>query len=124
MTDTQWKVYEVFHQQARGEPHVHVGSIHAPDADTALILAKEQFGRRQACVSFWVVPADAILATLYSDSDMFEAATDKSYREPWGYETTKRMKADSSKRPRVQTTKRSKSERDSASSGGSVQQDR
>ncbi len=23
-SDTQWKVFEVFHQQARGEPHPHV----------------------------------------------------------------------------------------------------
>ena len=36
MPDTQWNVFEVFHQQARGEPHVHVGSIHARDGGMAL----------------------------------------------------------------------------------------
>lgn len=92
MSDTQWKVFEVFHQQARGEPHVHVGSVHAPDAESALILAKEQFGRRQACVNMWVVPADAITATSYEDADMFQHATDKSYREAFGYETTRRAR--------------------------------
>ncbi len=102
MPDTQWKVFEVFHQQARGEPHVHVGSIHASDADVALILAKEQFGRRQACVSFWVVPADAITATEYEDADIFDHGTDKSYRESFGYETTKRVRAQTTKRPRSQ----------------------
>ncbi len=91
-SDTQWKVFEVFHQSARGEPHVHVGSVHAPDGDTALMLAKEQFGRRQACVNIWVVPAEAIVATAYEDADIFEHATDKSYREAFGYETTKRAK--------------------------------
>jgi len=40
MIDTQWPVFEVFHQQARGEAHVHVGAIHAPDAEMALLLAK------------------------------------------------------------------------------------
>jgi ring-1,2-phenylacetyl-CoA epoxidase subunit PaaB len=89
MTDTQWKIFEVFHQQARGEPHIHVGSIHAPDAEMALLLAKEQFARRQACVNLWVVPIECISASKYEDSDIFERATDKSYRESWGYKTPK-----------------------------------
>jgi len=89
MTDTQWQVFEVFHQQARGEPHVYVGSIHAPDAQMALVLAKEQYARRQACVSLWVVPIIAITATQSSDDDIFERPTDKSYRESWGYKTPK-----------------------------------
>jgi ring-1,2-phenylacetyl-CoA epoxidase subunit PaaB len=93
MPETQWRVYEVFHQQARGEPHVHVGAVHAPDAETALLLAKEQFSRREACVNLWVVPAEAISATDYADADMFRPGTDKSYREAYGYETTKRAKA-------------------------------
>lgn len=93
VSDSQWPVYEVFHQQARGEPHIHVGSIHAPDGETALLLAKEQFGRRQACVNIWVAPADAITATPYEDADIFEHGTDKSYREAYGYETTRRARA-------------------------------
>ena len=93
MTDTQWPVYEVFHQQARGEVHVHVGSIHASDPEMALVLAKEQYARRQACVNLWVVPVDAITASEYEDSDIFERGTDKSYRETWGYKTPKTVRA-------------------------------
>jgi len=93
MPDTQWQVFEVFHQTARGEPHVHVGSVHAPDPESALILAKEQFSRRQACVNLWVVPAGAISATDYEDADMFQHGVDKSYREAFGYETTKKARA-------------------------------
>lgn len=92
-TDTQWRVFEVFHQQSRGEPHIHVGSVHATDGESALLLAKEQFGRRQACVNMWVVPAEAITETAYEDADIFEHGTDKSYREAFGYETTKRARA-------------------------------
>lgn len=92
MTDSQGQVYEVFHQQARGEPHVHVGSVHAPDAEMALILAKEQYCRRQACVNLWVVPASAITATSYENDDIFERVTDKSYRESWGYKTPKTVR--------------------------------
>ena len=93
MIDTQWPVYEVFHQQARGEAHVHVGSIHASDPEMALVLAKEQYARRQACVNLWVVPVEAITATEYEDSDIFERGTDKSYRETWGYKTPKTVRA-------------------------------
>lgn len=92
MTDTQWKVFEVFHQQARGEPHMHVGSIHAPDAEMALLLAKEQYARRQACVNLWVVPAEAITTSRYEDADMFVRFTDKSYRESWGYGTPRHVR--------------------------------
>lgn len=91
MADTQWPIFEVFHQQARGEPHVHVGSVHATDAEMALLMAKEQYTRRQACVNLWVVPAGAITATSYADADMFERLTDKSYRETWGYQTPRNV---------------------------------
>ena len=50
MTDTQWPIYEVFHQQTRGEPHIHVGSVHATDAEMAIVLAKEQYCRRPPSV--------------------------------------------------------------------------
>ncbi len=92
MTDTQWPIYEVFHQQSRGEPHIYVGSIHATDAEMALLLAKEQYTRRQACVNLWVVPAEAITASQYEDDDIFNHGTDKSYRESWGYVTPKTIR--------------------------------
>ncbi len=93
MTDTQWPVYEVFHQQARGEPHVYIGSVHATDPEMALLLAKEQYTRRQACVNLWVVPASAITATEYEDADIFDRLLDRSYRESWGYKTPKTVHA-------------------------------
>ena len=92
MPDTQWPLFEVFHQKARGEHHVHVGSIHAPDAEMALLLAKEQYGRRMACVNLWVVRAGDIHATDYADADMFKHATDKSYREAFGYKVGEKIK--------------------------------
>lgn len=81
----QWETYEVFHQTSRGAQHVHVGSVHAPSADMAIIFAKEQYARRMKCVNLWVVRTSAITATSYADADMFEPATDKSYREAFGY---------------------------------------
>ena len=92
MPDTQWDVYEVFHQKARGEPHVHAGSVHATDPEMALVLAKEQYARRMACVNLWVVRAQDIYASDYADQDMFAHATDKSYREAYGYKVVKKVR--------------------------------
>ncbi|MDX2248140.1 MAG: 1,2-phenylacetyl-CoA epoxidase subunit PaaB [Bacteroidia bacterium] len=81
----QWQNYEVFTQQHRGEQHVHTGSVHAPNAEMALLLAKEQFGRREQCANIWVVKSRDIHATSYEDSDMFLHSFDKNYREGNGY---------------------------------------
>jgi ring-1,2-phenylacetyl-CoA epoxidase subunit PaaB len=82
MMDTQWDTYEVFHQTKRGDPHIHVGSVHAPDPEMALQLARDQFARRLKCVSIWVVNSRHITATDYQDENFFAQITDKSYRDP------------------------------------------
>jgi phenylacetate-CoA oxygenase PaaH subunit len=55
MSDTQWETYEVFHQSKKGDPHISVGTVHAPDPEMALQMARDQFARRLKCVSLWVV---------------------------------------------------------------------
>lgn len=80
-----WQTYEVFVMRTRGSQAQHVGSLHAPDAEMALVLAKEQFARRSQCVALWVVPTEAILWTSPEEEEIFLPATDKSYREPQGY---------------------------------------
>lgn len=81
----QWQTYEVFHQKSRGEQHIHVGSVHAPNSEMAILFAKEQYARRMKCANIWVVKTADIHATEYDDEDMFQPATDKSYREAYGY---------------------------------------
>ena len=85
----QWQTYEVFHQTSRGEQHKHVGIVHAPNAELALLFAKEQYARRSKCVNIWVVKTADVVQTDYDDSDMFDPATDKSYRESFGYKNTR-----------------------------------
>ncbi len=92
MPDTQCEPYEVFHQKARCEPHVLVGAVHATSPEMALVLAKEQYARRMACVNLWVVRAGDIHASDYADADMFEHATDKSYREAFGYKVVRKVR--------------------------------
>lgn len=62
MHDTQWPRWEVFKQDTPRKPHQAVGSVHAPDAETALLTARNVFVRRPKAVSLWVTPADAVLA--------------------------------------------------------------
>lgn len=60
--DTQWPRYEVFKQDAPHKPHEAVGSVHAPDAEMALLQARDVFVRRPSAVSLWVVAATAVFA--------------------------------------------------------------
>lgn len=89
----QHETYEVFHQDKRGEQPVHVGSLHAPNPEIALVLAKEQYGRRSRTVSLWIVPTSSILAISVEDADVFETAPEKDYREAKGYRTGTKIKA-------------------------------
>ncbi len=61
MSDTQWPRYEVFKQDTADRPHQAVGSVHAPDAELALLNARDVFVRRPRCHSLWVVPTVAVL---------------------------------------------------------------
>ncbi|MCB9126703.1 MAG: 1,2-phenylacetyl-CoA epoxidase subunit B [Ardenticatenales bacterium] len=91
--DTEWPAWEVFQQQRRGDAFEHVGAVHASDGDLALLMAKEQFARRGKMVQLWVVPSDAIVASPLADSDIYDQATDKSYREAFGYRLAQRKRA-------------------------------
>ncbi len=59
-----WPLWEVFVRGKRGLSHVHVGSLHAPDATMALRNARDVYTRRQEGVSLWVVRASDITASL------------------------------------------------------------
>lgn len=80
-----WETYEVFHQKKRGDQHVHVGIVHAPNDEMALQFGKEQYGRRGISVNIWVVRTSHVVATEYEDQDIFETVPEKTYREAGGY---------------------------------------
>lgn len=62
MKDTQWPRFEVFLQERQARPYQDAGSVHAVDAEMALLNARNVFARRPECVSMWVVPVDEIFA--------------------------------------------------------------
>jgi ring-1,2-phenylacetyl-CoA epoxidase subunit PaaB len=82
-----WPLFEVFLRGKRGLNHVHVGSLHAADADMALHNARDLYTRRNEGVSIWVVRSDAITASSPDEKDPFFAPSgDKVYRHPTFYE--------------------------------------
>lgn len=80
-----WPMWEVFIRQRRGVSHVHAGSLHAPDVETALQNARDVYTRRGEGVSIWVVPSGAISAFDPDDIAEFVDANQKPYRQATHY---------------------------------------
>lgn len=74
-------LYEVFIRAKRGLDHIHVGSLHAEDAEQALEYARDTYLRRAEGVSLWVVESRHIHASQESDVEpFFDPMDDKPYR--------------------------------------------
>lgn len=85
--DVESSLWEVFVRGRRGLSHVHVGSLHAPDAAMALRNARDVYTRRGEGVSIWVVPSRQITASSPDEKGpFFDPAADKVYRHPTFYE--------------------------------------
>jgi len=88
-----WQTYEVFHQEKRGEQHQHVGIVHAPEPELAILFAKEQYARRGETANIWVVKSAEVFATEYADTDIFETTPEKLHRDPGSYKVMDRINA-------------------------------
>jgi ring-1,2-phenylacetyl-CoA epoxidase subunit PaaB len=83
----EWPLWEVFIRGQHGLNHRHVGSLHAPDPEMAMMNARDVYTRRNEGVSIWVVLADHITASSPDEKDPFFAPSgDKVYRHPTFYE--------------------------------------
>ncbi|ETW12510.1 phenylacetate-CoA oxygenase subunit PaaB [Roseivivax marinus] len=83
----QWPLWEIFIRSQNGLNHRHVGSLHAPDAETAINNARDVYTRRKEGVSIWVVPSKEITASAPSEKGpLFDPAEDKVYRHPTFYD--------------------------------------
>lgn len=90
-----WPTWEVFHQKKRGSQPSHVGIVHGPDAELAMVMAKEVFGRRDKTANLWIVKSEHVFTLDPDDSDMFDTATseEKQYREPGGFSVRDKINA-------------------------------
>jgi len=81
-------IWEVFTQKKDGAAHEHAGSVHAADAEMALMNARDVYSRRSEAINIWVVPSNAIIASTPEDvGPFFDPANDKMYRYPNYYKT-------------------------------------
>jgi ring-1,2-phenylacetyl-CoA epoxidase subunit PaaB len=81
-----WPMWEVFVRARRGISHVHIGSLHAADAETALQNARDVYTRRGEGVSVWVVPSTEIHAFEPDDAAEYVEANEKVYRHATTYD--------------------------------------
>ncbi len=79
------RMWEVFIRARRGLNHVHAGSLHAPDPETALQNARDVYTRRGEGVSVWVVASEHIHAFDPGDAVEFADANLKPYRDATHY---------------------------------------
>jgi ring-1,2-phenylacetyl-CoA epoxidase subunit PaaB len=76
----------VFVRARRGTSHVHVGTVHAADAELALQSARDLYTRRSEGVCVRVVPTSAITASQPDEADsLIDPAADKLYRHASHY---------------------------------------
>jgi ring-1,2-phenylacetyl-CoA epoxidase subunit PaaB len=76
-------IYEIFGRRKPDEALTHAGALHAPDHDTALLLARETHFRHGEGVDIAVVKADDL--HFIQDTSLIEHTVDQSYRRQEGY---------------------------------------
>lgn len=84
--ESVWPLWEVFIRQKRGLSHVHTGSLHASDAEAALLAARDVYTRRVEGVSIWVVSSADIVASDPDDAPAFFGSIEKPYRHATHYD--------------------------------------
>ena len=88
----EWPLWEIFIRSQHGLSHRHVGSLHASDAEHAVLNARDVYTRRNEGVSIWVVRASDIVASAPSDKGpLFEPANSKVYRHPTFYDIPEKL---------------------------------
>ena len=83
------KVYEVFLKKAGKTPFEHAGSLEAPDAELAVVLARETYARSAEGDEMWLMPRDSIVAV---PEELIAPNDDKPHRHNDGAELAARRK--------------------------------
>lgn len=81
----KFAVYEVFSQKSPSAGFVHQFSLLAPNPEAALLMARENFMRREPCINIWVANRDDIHGLTPEERESLERLDNKSYRETKGY---------------------------------------
>jgi ring-1,2-phenylacetyl-CoA epoxidase subunit PaaB len=76
-------IFEIFGRRKWDDPLEHVGGVHAPDPETALLLGRETHFRHGEGVDVAVVRREDLHRI--GDPTLMEHTTDQSYRRQEGY---------------------------------------
>jgi len=79
-----YEEYEVFSRKKGDLPLEHRFSLLAPNMEMAMILAKENFFRREPVADLWIVKRSDIRKMTQSEREAF-GRLEKPYRETRGY---------------------------------------
>lgn len=89
MTDlynmSDYEIYEVFSQKSPTSSFSHQFSLLAPNPEMALVLAQENFMRREEVYNIWVVKRENIHAPTEEQRKSLGRLDNKNYRETRGY---------------------------------------
>lgn len=89
---SDWPLWEIFIRSQHGLSHRHVGSLHAADAEMAILNARDVYTRRNEGVSIWAVRAADISASAPGDKGpLFEPSNSKVYRHPTFYDIPEKL---------------------------------
>ncbi|WP_026690066.1 1,2-phenylacetyl-CoA epoxidase subunit PaaB [Alteribacter aurantiacus] len=85
MNNDFYEEYEVFSKRNQMAPFQHQFSLLAPNKEMAMVMAKENFLRREPCVNIWVVKKSDISSLGEEERVILNRLDNKSYRETKGY---------------------------------------
>ncbi|MFD1019199.1 1,2-phenylacetyl-CoA epoxidase subunit PaaB [Thalassobacillus hwangdonensis] len=80
-----YQEYEVFSSKKNGAPMQYQFSLLAPNEEIALVMAQENFMRREPAVDIWVVKRSHIRKMTQEEKESLNRLDNKDYRQTSGY---------------------------------------
>ncbi|SOB98470.1 ring-1,2-phenylacetyl-CoA epoxidase subunit PaaB [Ureibacillus xyleni] len=80
-----YQEFEVFSRRTKTSPFQHQFSLLAPNEDIAMVMAQENFMRREPVADIWVVKRDHIRGLNSEERQIVERLDNKDYRLTKGY---------------------------------------
>lgn len=80
-----YQEFEVFSKRTQNASFTHQFSLLAPNKEMALILAQENFMRREPVADIWIVKSEDIRKLLPEERNMVKRLDNKDYRTTKGY---------------------------------------
>ncbi|GHH97099.1 1,2-phenylacetyl-CoA epoxidase subunit PaaB [Neobacillus kokaensis] len=82
---TFYREFEVFSKRTPSSPFLHQFSLLAPNAEMAMVMAQENFMRREPVADIWVVERENIHGLSLEEKAALGRLDNKDYRETKGY---------------------------------------